>query len=511
MTIDYNLSNIRSLLTEGFNAEELRSFCFDRPDFRPVYEQLAEDTGKAQIIHRLIEYAERKELFAPLLIWAEEQNPAKYKGHQPYHSTLENGRIIDYSKHQIRGTLFDEAGFGVEKTLVKLVIDEQTHKGITNEDGTFSIDLHQEVDEIMLYAMNDDRNSSIVKVISWDDAITGVNLNLQPVWELTGIVRWCGTREPISEAQIRVHILGDEVRNILSDTEGKFTLQLPKLQLPLQQPGSYNIEIEASGAVASSFRVEQPIQKMDFFLARSCTEVIHETIIVERICDDLGIDFVHVPDGTFKMGPPDRVSEASTEDFYVSRYPITCIQYSFYLQHNPDIRLPTRWGNRLPPPGKTDHPVTRISWDEAQNFCAWLSDKTGAICRLPTEMEWQKTARGQDDARRFPWGDNEEQLETACNSANSIINQTTPVNQYPRGRSPFGAWDMVGNVWEWTATPEDVDSSNSRYIACGGSYRDRRDEVTCFSHQVFSSKSCQNYLGFRILRERGGKNAIINK
>jgi hypothetical protein len=86
MTSPYNLKNVRSLLTEGFTTEELRTFCFDDPQFRPVYHGLAEGTGKTQIVYRLLEYADQKELFEVLLSWAKTQNPAKYQTHHPYRS-----------------------------------------------------------------------------------------------------------------------------------------------------------------------------------------------------------------------------------------------------------------------------------------------------------------------------------------------------------------------------------------------------------------------------------------
>ena len=98
MTIDYNSQNIRTLLTKGFSVGELRNFCFDQPDFKPVYEQLAEDSGKNKIIQQLIEYAEQKELFGLLLDWAKEQNPSKYEMYQPYHiHTISSGA---YGKSQ---------------------------------------------------------------------------------------------------------------------------------------------------------------------------------------------------------------------------------------------------------------------------------------------------------------------------------------------------------------------------------------------------------------------------
>jgi hypothetical protein len=80
----YNLSNIRLLLTEGFTDTELRQFCYDTIEFRPVYDPLGERTGKAEIIHRLPEHADRKDLLAPLLAWAETQSQAKYVTYQPY-------------------------------------------------------------------------------------------------------------------------------------------------------------------------------------------------------------------------------------------------------------------------------------------------------------------------------------------------------------------------------------------------------------------------------------------
>ncbi len=80
----YNIRNIRTLLTEGFNAEELRELAYDEPIFRPVYDQLSSSAGKAEIVQRLIEYAERRVQVDKLLAWASERNPARYNQYQPY-------------------------------------------------------------------------------------------------------------------------------------------------------------------------------------------------------------------------------------------------------------------------------------------------------------------------------------------------------------------------------------------------------------------------------------------
>jgi hypothetical protein len=76
---DYNLKKVRALLLEGFTGEELRRFCYDTPDFRLVYNELAANSGKAEIVDRLLEYAERKGLFDPLLAWVAESNPVRYR------------------------------------------------------------------------------------------------------------------------------------------------------------------------------------------------------------------------------------------------------------------------------------------------------------------------------------------------------------------------------------------------------------------------------------------------
>ncbi|MCK6626653.1 MAG: formylglycine-generating enzyme family protein [Anaerolineae bacterium] len=84
MAANYHLANIRTLLTEGFSETELRNFCFDTPEFRPVYHELAELTGKAKIAGQLLEFADRRELIDLLLNWAQTNNPAKFANHQPY-------------------------------------------------------------------------------------------------------------------------------------------------------------------------------------------------------------------------------------------------------------------------------------------------------------------------------------------------------------------------------------------------------------------------------------------
>ena len=96
----YNLNNIRTLLTEGFTDDELRRLCYDVPDFRPVYDELASETGKAKIIDRLIEHTERHLQLDALLTLTKAHNPARYEKHYPYYNPTQSAHLfICYKRH----------------------------------------------------------------------------------------------------------------------------------------------------------------------------------------------------------------------------------------------------------------------------------------------------------------------------------------------------------------------------------------------------------------------------
>lgn len=82
--VEYDLPRIRELLTKGFDDLELRNFCFDQPEFQEVYDQLAQSTGKDEIVSLIIEHADQHLLFEPLLAWAKKNNPSRYRRHRPY-------------------------------------------------------------------------------------------------------------------------------------------------------------------------------------------------------------------------------------------------------------------------------------------------------------------------------------------------------------------------------------------------------------------------------------------
>jgi len=161
-----------------------------------------------------------------------------------------------------------------------------------------------------------------------------------------------------------------------------------------------------------------------------------------------------IPAGEFLAGGP-RLDEGDGPPFpvtlpsyYIGLCEVTNAQYKKFMdatgRRAPD---PGRWykplvwqGREFDPP-YAEHPVAGVSWNDAQAYCKW------AGVRLPTELEWEKAARGTD-GREFPWG-NKWDATRSVNGGVRELYTAAPVYSHPAGRSPFGLYHTAGNVPEW--------------------------------------------------------------
>jgi formylglycine-generating enzyme required for sulfatase activity len=171
-------------------------------------------------------------------------------------------------------------------------------------------------------------------------------------------------------------------------------------------------------------------------------------------------------------------------------------------------RAPAHWNGDEFPPGTANEPVRDVSWQDAVDYCEWLSRKIGATVRLPTEAEWELAARGTERLK-YPWGNEWNPRAVASQESKGRI---TAVKSYPEGKSPSGAYDMAGNVWEWTADealdensqPKVVNGVAQRVIK-GGSADEPREFITAFSRYMRAADKPSRTLGFRYVVVREAK------
>jgi serine/threonine-protein kinase len=247
-----------------------------------------------------------------------------------------------------------------------------------------------------------------------------------------------------------------------------------------------------------------------------------------------GMEMVYVPAGAFIMGSKENDEEALVSEkpqhevdldaFWIDRTEVTNAQYALCVNAG-TCEPPTAFGvirydsitrdSYYGDPEFDNYPVIHVDWFAASTYCAWAGR------RLPTEAEWEKAARGTD-GRRYPWGnknvagnllnlaDQSTTWSFAFRLADDGYEDTSPVGNYPEGASPYGAYDMAGNVWEWVAdwfgkyyypvspyrNPSGAESGEDRVLR-GGSYRNSNWGIRNTLRSYLSPLFAYGYIGFR--------------
>jgi formylglycine-generating enzyme required for sulfatase activity len=167
--------------------------------------------------------------------------------------------------------------------------------------------------------------------------------------------------------------------------------------------------------------------------------------------------------------------------FWIDIYEVTNADYKAFVDqtgHAP----PTVW------PGQPQHPVRGVTWDDAVAYCTWANK------RLPSEAEWEAAARGHgSDPPKYPWGND----PGAGGQVDAMPRTDThDIGAYPFDRSPYGVYDMAGNVWEWVGDPYYPPLSENLKILRGGRFGLIEDMA--FRQQTEANNSrFVPYAGFR--------------
>jgi serine/threonine-protein kinase len=246
------------------------------------------------------------------------------------------------------------------------------------------------------------------------------------------------------------------------------------------EPGSYLVTLKAPGTRDTRYPVS---------LVRAGH---HEATVNLYSEEEIGQGFVYVPAGTAVVGgdleaysslPRD---EPFVQDFAIARFPVTYRAYCAFLDDlsafdlaaalkraPQDVRgseglvvqrdASGRWqpsdvviegeARRLFPIEEGhlwNVPVYLIDWFDARAFCRWEGERTGASLRLPTELEWEKAARGVD-GRFYPWGDRFDPTFCLMRESRPWVQQPEPVGTFPTDESPYGVRDVAGGMREWVA------------------------------------------------------------
>ncbi len=230
----------------------------------------------------------------------------------------------------------------------------------------------------------------------------------------------------------------------------------------------------------------------------------------QRYVDDAPM--ILIPEGAFWMGIDGSIGledeqprhEVWVDAFYIDTYEVTTKRYATFLSAT-NRTAPWLWRS-VDLKIHANRPVIGVTWDDADAFCRWAGK------RLPTEAEWEKAARGTDE-RRYPWGDetpNADLANFAVGARFSYSQALMPVGRYKNAKSPYGIYDMAGNVWEWVQdwydgafyerspsnNPTGPESGDLKVVR-GGSWSELPNYLLTYGRFKLPPGTRNSYTGFR--------------
>lgn len=222
-------------------------------------------------------------------------------------------------------------------------------------------------------------------------------------------------------------------------------LTLPKLLAPVPTATPSPTSAPRATLVPTASPVPSPAVTLTPTLEPSPTV----TPFPSEIVDGYGVSMVLVPEGKFTMGSENGdlnerpVHEVFLDTFYIDKFEVTNARYRDCVLAGvcqaPLQAISSTRPDYFDSSAFDNYPVIYVSWEMATTYCTWRG------ARLPTEAEWEKAARGTD-ARLYPWGN---EIDASYANYKLNVGDTTQVGGYEAGKSPYGAYDMSGNVWEW--------------------------------------------------------------
>ncbi|MDM8557393.1 SUMF1/EgtB/PvdO family nonheme iron enzyme [Candidatus Parabeggiatoa sp. HSG14] len=232
----------------------------------------------------------------------------------------------------------------------------------------------------------------------------------------------------------------------------------------------------------------------------------------DRLKDgSLGPAMVWIPAGTFRMGDiqgngdsDKKPVHVDVKKFAIGRYEVTFAEYDKFAEAT----------SRTPPSGgwgRGNRPVINISWEDATAYTEWLSQQTGKQYRLPTEAEWEYAARAGTETKYW-WSNDIGTNQANCDNCGDRFKNTAPVGSF--AANPFGLYDTVGNVWEWTCSEyesnysgkekvclsKEHSNNSSLFVLRGGSWDDYAEETQSASSRKYSRTYHLWNIGFRLAR-----------